>query len=91
LLSWLDSRYPVLPDKEQEVMTQLLERAIKEIQGLPETEQDAIASLILDELADEKLWDETFARSQDKLSRMAEKVRADIRAGKVKDISVEDL
>jgi hypothetical protein len=91
LLSWLDSRYPVLPDKEQEVMTQLLERAIKKIQGLPETEQDAIASLILDELADEKLWDETFARSQDKLSRMAEKVRADIRAGKVKDISVEDL
>ena len=72
-------------------MTQLLQRAIKEIQDLPETEQDAIASIILDELADEKLWDETFARSQDKLSRMAEKVRADIRAGKVKDISVEDL
>ena len=72
-------------------MTPLLERAIKEIQDLPETEQDAIASLILDELADEKLWDETFARSQDKLSRMAEKVRADIRAGKVRDISVEDL
>jgi len=72
-------------------MTQLLERAIREVQSLPEAEQDAIASLILDELADEKLWDETFARSQDKLSRMAEKVRADIRAGKVKDISVEDL
>ncbi|HEX4962695.1 MAG TPA: hypothetical protein VF173_17800 [Thermoanaerobaculia bacterium] len=72
-------------------MTQLLERAFKEAQSLPETEQDAIASLILAEIADEKLWDETFARSQDKLSRMAEKVRADIRAGKVKDVSVEDL
>jgi hypothetical protein len=72
-------------------MTQLLERAIKEIQDLPEAEQDAIASLILDELADEKLWDETFARSQDKLSRMAERVRADIQAGRVKDIAVEDL
>jgi len=72
-------------------MTQLLERAIKEIQDLPETEQDAIATLILDEIADEKLWDDTFARSQDKLSRMAEKVREDIRTGKVRDISVEDL
>ncbi len=72
-------------------MTPLLERAIKEIQDLPETEQDAIASLILDEISDERLWDETFARSQDKLSRMAQKVREDIRTGKVKDISVEDL
>jgi hypothetical protein len=72
-------------------MTPLLERAIKEIQDLRETEQDAIASLILDEIVDEKRWDETFARSQDKLSRMAQKVREDIRTGKVKDISVEDL
>lgn len=72
-------------------MTQLLERAIREIQDRPETEQDAIASRILDEIADEKLWDDTFARSQDKLSRMAEKVRADIQAGKVRDIAVEDL
>ena len=72
-------------------MTRLLERALEEVQKLPETEQDAIAAIILDEISDEKLWDEAFARSQDQLSSMAEKVRADIRAGRVKDISVEDL
>ncbi|MBW8874199.1 MAG: hypothetical protein JF614_04495 [Acidobacteria bacterium] len=56
-------------------MTKLLQRAISEIQKLPETEQDVMASIILDEIADEERWAETFARSQDKLSRMADKVR----------------
>lgn len=72
-------------------MTQLLERAIEEIQRLSTSEQDAIAAVILDELDDEKRWDEAFARSQDQLGRLAAKVRADIRAGKVRDAPVEDL
>lgn len=65
-------------------MTQLLEQALVEINKLPESEQDAIAKLILDELEDEKRWQETFARSQDQLTRVATKVREDIRAGRVK-------
>jgi hypothetical protein len=72
-------------------MTPLLERAIEKVQGLPEAEQDAIAALIMDELADEQRWDESFARSQEQLGNLAVKVRADIRAGRVKDIPVEDL
>jgi hypothetical protein len=72
-------------------MTPLLERAIEKVQGLPEAEQDAIAVLIMDELADEQRWDESFARSQEQLGNLAAKVRADIRAGRVKDIPVEDL
>jgi hypothetical protein len=63
-------------------MTQLLEKAMIEVQRLPECEQDAIATLILDEIADERLWDEAFARSQEQLGRLAEKVREDIRAGR---------
>lgn len=59
-------------------MTQLLEQALTEIKKLPESEQDAIASLILDELSDERRWQESFARSQDQLARLAAKVRQDI-------------
>ena len=63
-------------------MTPNLEQAIQKVQELPAAEQDAIASIILDELADEKRWEESFARSQDQLSRLAAKVREDIRAGR---------
>ena len=34
-------------------MSQLLEQALTEVKKLPEPEQDAIASLILDELSDD--------------------------------------
>jgi hypothetical protein len=46
-------------------MTQLLNQALAEIQKLPDVEQDAIATIILDELSDERRWDESFAASQD--------------------------
>ncbi len=64
-------------------MTQLLEQALTEVRKLPEPEQDAIASLILDELADQRRWQERSARTQDQLARLAAKVREDIRAGRV--------
>ena len=77
--------------KENRPMTQLLEKALTEVRKLPETEQDAIASLILDELADEQLWQEKFARSQDQLACFASKVREDIRAGRVKSGGFDQL
>lgn len=72
-------------------MTQLLEEAIAKLQQLSPQEQDAIAQLILDELADEQQWDEAFARSQDALSELATRVRQDIDAGKVRQASIDDL
>jgi hypothetical protein len=74
-----------------DLMTQLLERALEEVRKLSATDQDAIASLILEEIQDEQLWDETFARSQDKLARMAAKAREDIRAGKVRNLEIDEL
>ena len=59
-------------------MTHLLERAVTEVKKRPESEQDEIATLILDELADERLWQEAFDGSQEQLSRIAAKVRRDI-------------
>lgn len=59
-------------------MTQLLEKAIAEIKKHSPSEQDAIATLILSEVADERLWEQNFAHSQDQLARLAAKVREDI-------------
>jgi hypothetical protein len=64
-------------------MTKLLQQALTEVQKLPESQQDAIASLILQEIADERLWDESFAKSQNQLAAMAQKAWNDIAAGRV--------
>jgi len=66
-------------------MTQLLQQALDAVQQLAPAEQDAIAAIILDELADEQQWDTAFARTEDQLANMATKVRADIAAGRVLD------
>ena len=72
-------------------MTQLLEQAFTEVKKLSAPEQDAIAALILDELADERHWQESFARSQEQLARLAAKVREDVRAGRVKSGGFDQL
>ncbi len=59
-------------------MTHLLQEALEQVQRLPDAEQDAIAALILEELADERRWDQAFARSQEQLARLADRVRQDI-------------
>ena len=72
-------------------MTHRLEQAIAQLSKLPDSEQDAIAALILEELADEQRWQESFARSQDKLAKLAERARVDIQAGRVRDIGIDEL
>jgi hypothetical protein len=74
-----------------ELMSQLLDQALSEVKKLPEPEQDAIAALILEELADERRWQERFSHSQDQLARLAAKVREDIRAGRVKSGGFDQL
>src|SRR5258708_3610407 len=58
-------------------MTQMMEKALSEVQKLAASEQDAVAAIILEEIADERRWDEAFARSRDKLTSLAAKVRGD--------------
>ena len=72
-------------------MTRLLQEAFAQMEKLPETEQDAIASLVLEELADDARWQEAFARSQDHLASMAAKVRDDIREGRVRNAGFDEL
>jgi hypothetical protein len=72
-------------------MTSALERAISEVQNLPEVDQNSIADLILAELEDRKQWDKQFADTQEGLRRAAEKVRADIKAGKIRQMGIDEL
>lgn len=62
-------------------MTQLLEQAYSRVTKLPESEQNAIATLILDTLADEEQWTKQFANSQDALAILAQEAIAEHKAG----------
>ena len=72
-------------------MTQLLEKALTEVYKLPPEKQDAIAAVILEELEDERLWDKTFVESEDKITQLAGKVRADIKAGRIRKMGIDEL
>jgi len=67
-------------------MTQLLEKALNEVAKLPPSEQDALAAILLEELASEKKWSELFAQSQDVLAKLAAEALAEHRAGKSKPL-----
>jgi hypothetical protein len=64
-------------------MTAILEKAWKSVLNLPEDRQEFIAHLIIEEIQDEKLWEKKFIKSQKKLSLIADKVRNDIRTGRI--------
>ena len=63
-------------------MTKLLEEAIAALTQLPESEQDGIASLILQEIASEKKWQQAFDKSQSQLEQLAEEALEEFRQGK---------
>lgn len=52
-------------------MSALLDKAIDQARRLPADQQEAIAAIVLAEIADEARWDERFAGPQDVLERMA--------------------
>lgn len=71
-------------------MTDMLRRAIAEVEKMPADVQDAIAARILAELADEQEWEARLAATTDEQwDRMIEAVRQDIRAGGTE--SLEDV
>lgn len=72
-------------------MTELLEQAIARLKALPTDKQDAIATLILEELEDDRRWDESFARSPDLLAKLAAEAMAEYRAGKTQELDPDSL
>lgn len=72
-------------------MTQLMEKALAEINKLPADQQDTLAAWILDELASEQQWDEAFARSHDLLEELADEALQEHRAGKTRRLNLDEL
>lgn len=69
-------------------MTKLLEKAVNAVSNLPEKEQDAIAALILEELADEQRWAQSFASSQRQLLMLAKEALEEYHSGRTKPLEL---
>ena len=58
-------------------MTLLLEKVFVEVEKLSETEQNALARWLLDELSSERRWDKAFAESEEDLEKLADEALAE--------------
>ena len=72
-------------------MTQLLERALAQVAQLPDAEQDAIASVILEELEDKARWQAGFEQSPGQLAVLAREARAESSGGRTRELDPDDL
>jgi len=67
-------------------MTKLLEKAFSEASKLPEEEQDALAEMLLEDLASEERWADAFIGSQAELAALADEALAEFRRGETKPL-----
>jgi len=74
----------------EKTMSQLVDKAFLEVSKLPPLEQDLLANQILDEIATEKRWMDTFNDSQDILADLAEEALTEHRSGKTQDMDAVD-
>jgi hypothetical protein len=72
-------------------MTELLRKAFEKASKLPAQEQDALASVLLNEIEGEQKWDSTLAETQDELAGLADAALAEHRAGKTDTLDPENL
>jgi aspartate/glutamate racemase len=64
-------------------MNKMLERAFAEAARLPDAEQQTIASLIFEEVANEREWTKRFATTQDQLGELVRRARDEVARGDV--------
>ena len=72
-------------------MTKLLETAFTEASRLSEMEQNIIAKWLLEEIVSEKQWENSFASSEDMLSRLADEALEEHKHGKTKILDKDSL
>lgn len=72
-------------------MTKLLEKAFAEAEKLPETEQDAFAKWLLEEIDSERRWQDSFSRSGGLLHRLADEALAEHLRGETEDLDPDQL
>jgi hypothetical protein len=59
-------------------MNAALKRAFEAAKQLPDAEQESLAAIILQEIEDERGWEERFARSQSQLEELARRADAEV-------------
>jgi len=72
-------------------MTKLLQRAFDEASKLSDDEQNALGSLLLEELASEHRWEELFGGSEDLLAELGEQALVEDRAGQTEKLDPKKL
>jgi hypothetical protein len=72
-------------------MTKLLQEAFNQASKLPESEQDALGRILLEELAAERRWENLFAGSQDLLEELADQALAEHDAGRTEKLDPEKM
>ena len=71
-------------------METLIDEAFTEIKKMPESDQEAIAALIFEEILAERKWEKLFAESGDVLSHLAEEALTDYRTGRTNELSLSN-
>ena len=72
-------------------MSPLFDQAVAEARKLTDAQQDALAALILEEIEDDRRWDEALARSPGKLAALAAKRQEQVKAGRCKTAGFDEL
>ncbi len=63
-------------------MTELLQKAIAEVNKLPPEQQDELATWILEELSSEQRWESVIESTSDALARLADEALVEHRESK---------
>ena len=72
-------------------MNTRLEEAFAQAAQLPPDEQEALAALLLDEIASERLWDQAFVQSQNQIAKLADEALAEFQEGRTVLLDEEQL
>lgn len=71
---------------ESRSMTATLQKAFDKAASLPPDQQEALAAMLMEEMADEDRWQRSFAGSQDARSKLAAEALAEHAAGLTRDL-----
>lgn len=73
-------------------MSKLLRKAFEKASQLPEREQDELGRWLLEALeADDRRWSTIYAKSPDKLRRLADQALEAFRAGRTEELDPDKL
>jgi hypothetical protein len=72
-------------------MTEALSKAFALATILPEELQDDIAKQLMEDIQGELQWDNTLARSQDQLTKLAHHALKEFKAGRTKKMGFDEL